>query len=174
MLDFGLLVELDNNRYFNQTAQQTSADVQPMQTYYNFTCGPVDLNLTFTAPLFMDNLDLMARPVNYISYEVISNDGQAHQVELYFEAAPQWALDLPHQESVADSFTDGDLLFLRTGSRNQDILKKKGDDVRIDWDTSTWLLKKRTAPMLSVTERNFAKALQRTSWKLLPPMVMTN
>jgi len=84
---------LDDNRYFNQTAQQTSADVQPMQTYYNFTCGPVDLNLTFTAPLFMDNLDLMARPVNYISYEVISNDGQAHQVELYFEAAPQWALD---------------------------------------------------------------------------------
>lgn len=174
LLDFGLLVELDNNRYFNQTAQQTSADVQPMQTYYNFTCGPVDLNLTFTAPLFMDNLDLMARPVNYISYEVISNDGQAHQVELYFEAAPQWALDLPHQESVADSFTDGDLLFLRTGSRNQDILKKKGDDVRIDWGHFYLAAEKRTAPMLSVTERNFAKALQRTNWKLLPPMVMTN
>lgn len=174
MLDFGLLVELDNNRYFNQTAQQTSADVQPMQTYYNFTCGPVDLNLTFTAPLFMDNLDLMARPVNYISYEVISNDGQAHQVELYFEAAPQWALDLPHQESVADSFTDGDLLFLRTGSRNQDILKRKVTMYVLTGDTSTWLLKKRTALMLSVTERNFAKALQRTNWKLLPPMVMTN
>ena len=73
-----------------------------------------------------------ARPVNYISYEVISNDGQAHQVELYFEAAPQWALDLPHQESVADSFTDGDLLFLRTGSRNPvsythlDVYKRQG------------------------------------------------
>ena len=58
-LDFGLLIELDNNRYFEQTAQQTSVDVQPMQTYYNFTCGPVDLNLKFTAPLFMDNLDLI-------------------------------------------------------------------------------------------------------------------
>lgn len=133
LLDFGLLVELDDTRYFHQTAQQTSADVQPMQTYYTFTCGPVDLNLTFTAPLFLDNLDLMSRPVNYITYNVSSNDGQEHQVELYFEVSPQWALDLPHQESVSDSFTDGDLLFLRTGSRDQNILKKKGDDVRIDW-----------------------------------------
>ena len=133
LLDFGLLVELDDTRYFHQTAEQTSVDVQPMQTYYEFTCGPVDLDLTFTSPLFMDNLDLMSRPVNYITYNVTSNDGQKHNVELYFEAAPQWALDLPHQESVADSFTDGDLLFLRTGSRNQDILKKRGDDVRIDW-----------------------------------------
>ncbi|WP_125042155.1 glutaminase domain-containing protein [Bacteroides faecalis] len=133
LLDFGLLVELDDSRYFGQTATQKSVDVQPMQTYYTFTCGPVDLNLTFTAPMFMDNLDLMTRPVNYISYEVASNDGKKHEVEIYFEVSPQWALDLPHQESVADSFTEGDLLFLRTGSRNQEILKKKGDDVRIDW-----------------------------------------
>ena len=133
LLDFGLLVELDGYRSFHQTAQQISVDVQPMQTYYTFTCGPVDLKLTFTAPMFMDNLDLLSRPVNYISYEVASNDGKKHQVELYFEVSPQWAIDQPHQESVADSFTDGDLLFLRTGSRNQEILKKKGDDVRIDW-----------------------------------------
>ena len=52
--------------------------------------------------------------------------------DVYKRQSPQWAIDQPHQESVADSFTDGDLLFLRTGSRNQDILKKKGDDVRID------------------------------------------
>ena len=133
LLDFGLLVELDDSRYFGQTATQKSVDVQPMQTYYTFTCGPVDLDLTFTAPMFMDNLDLMTRPVNYISYEVASNDGKKYDVEIYFEVSPQWALDLPHQESVADSFTEGDLLFLRTGSRNQEILKKRGDDVRIDW-----------------------------------------
>ncbi len=133
LLDFGLLVELDGNRYFDRTAEQTSVEVQPTQTYYQFTCGPVDLALTFTAPLLMDNLELISRPVNYISYNVTANDGQKHDVELYFEASPQWALDLPHQESVADSFTEGELLFLRTGSTNQDILKKRGDDVRIDW-----------------------------------------
>ena len=133
LLDFGLLVEQENYHYFDQTARQLSVDVQPMQTYYAFECGPVNLNLTFTAPMFADNLDLLSRPVNYISYEVASNDGNKHKVELYFEVSPQWAIDTPHQESVADSFTDGDLLFLRTGSKNQEILKKKGDDVRIDW-----------------------------------------
>lgn len=133
LLDFGLLVELDDSRFFGQTAQQTLADVQATQTYYSFTCGPVNLNLTFTAPLLTDNLDLMSRPVNYLTYEVTSNDGAKHDVELYFEASPQWAVDQPHQESEAKSFTEGDLIFLSTGSKSQGILKKKGDDVRIDW-----------------------------------------
>ena len=49
---------------------------------------------------FIDgNLDLMTRPVNYLSYETVSNDGQAHDVSLYFEAAPQWAVDQPYQKS---------------------------------------------------------------------------
>ena len=133
LLDFGLLVEQDKNRYFEQTAQQVSVDVQAMQTYYKFVCGPVDLNLTFTAPLFLDNLDLLSRPVNYLSYEVVSNDAKKHDVELYFEASPEWALDVPYQKSTVDSFEEEGLCFVRTGSVEQNILKKRGDDVRIDW-----------------------------------------
>ena len=45
------------------------------RTIYDFTCGSVDLKLTFMVPLLMDDLDLLLRPVNYISYEVTSNDG---------------------------------------------------------------------------------------------------
>ena len=45
-----LLVEQENYHCFEQTAEQTSVDVQAMQTYYTFICGPVDLKLTFTAP----------------------------------------------------------------------------------------------------------------------------
>lgn len=133
LLDFGLQIEQENYHCFEQTARQLSVDVQPMQTYYEFVCGPVNLNLTFTAPLFMDNLELMTRPVNYLSYEVASNDGKQHQVELYFEASPQWALDVAYQKSTADSFEEDGLLFVRTGSQSQEILRKKGDDVRIDW-----------------------------------------
>ena len=80
----------------------------------------------------MDNLDLMARPVNYISYEVISNDGQRTKLNSILKLLLN-GHSICLIRNPADSFTDGDLLFLRTGSRNQDILKKKGDDVRIDW-----------------------------------------
>lgn len=118
---------------FNRTATQISANVQPMQTYYQFNCGPVKLELIFTAPLFLDNLELLSRPVNYMTYRLISIDGKKHHVEFYFEASPQWALNTPDQSSVAESFIKSGMLFMRTGSVDQQILKKKGDNVRIDW-----------------------------------------
>lgn len=133
LLDFGLQVEKDEPRYFEATAKQKSVDVQATQTHYTFTCGNVDLQISFTAPLFMDDLDLMSRPVNYISYQVSSNDGQEHDVELYLEASPAWALNTPLQESESESFETGNIVFLKTGSTSQDILAKKGDDLRIDW-----------------------------------------
>ena len=123
----------DSLKIFATTAVQKSVEVQATQTHYTFTCGKVELKLTFSAPLFLDNLDLLSRPVNYVSYNVTSNDGKAHTVELYFEAAPNWALDKPEQESVSESFTEGNLVFLKTGSKSQQVLAKKGDDVRIDW-----------------------------------------
>ena len=125
--------EDDSLKTLTNTAVQNSVDVQATQTHYTFTCGKVTLKLTFTAPLFLDNLDLLSRPVNYISYAVTSSDGKAHNVELYFEAAPNWALDKPDQESESETFNNGNLAFLKTGSKSQQILAKKGDDVRIDW-----------------------------------------
>jgi hypothetical protein len=133
LLDFGLAVEKEGFRFFENTAVQTSVDVQAMQTHYTFTCGKVDLKLTFTAPLFMDDLDLMSRPVNYISYEITSNDNQPHEIAVLFEASPAWAVDQFTQESTAEAFEEGNLVFVKTGSKSQNILAKQGDDLRIDW-----------------------------------------
>lgn len=133
MLDFGLMAERDNTRCFTRTAEQTAVDVQATQTYYSFTCGPVDLNVKFTAPLLINNLDLMTRPVNYLSYETASNDGQAHEISLYFEAAPQWAIDQPYQKSVSKTGNTEGITYVSTGSVDQQILGKRGDDLRIDW-----------------------------------------
>ncbi len=133
LLDFGLLIPKDMNTVLGRTAEQTSVDVQATQTHYTFKCGPVDLALTFSAPLFTDDFDVMSRPVNYITYNVESEDGKKHDIELYFEASPRWALDQPYQQSQSEAYEKNGLVYLKTGSKEQDILAKRGDHICIDW-----------------------------------------
>ena len=132
-IDFGLNMEIPLQSYFPETAIQNSAEVLPTQTIYHFTCGPVDLELTFTAPLLMNNLELLSRPINYVTYTVSSNDLKAHTVDLYLEAGTSWALNTPNQPSQSKTFEKDGLFFLETGSKEQKILGKKGDIICIDW-----------------------------------------
>ncbi|MBR5035263.1 MAG: DUF4965 domain-containing protein [Bacteroidales bacterium] len=115
------------------TAVQLFADVQATQTHYAFTCGPVELKLTFTAPLLLDSPELISRPVNYISYEVKATDGQAHTVSIRFEASPLWAVNTPDQETMSSRVEIGRLMMLATGTKSQNYFSSKGDDIRIDW-----------------------------------------
>lgn len=133
-LDYGIDVEKSRSRFMDQTAQQRRVVVNPMNTIYEFTCGDVDLTLTFTAPVFLDNLDLLSRPVNYLTYEVKSNDGAEHDVTLYIEAGKEWALDRSSQ--IAETSIEelpGNLVAVTAANVTQEPLNKAGDDVRIDW-----------------------------------------
>ncbi|MFV0417470.1 MAG: glutaminase domain-containing protein [Dysgonomonas sp.] len=133
LVDFGIYVEDEVKTFLAEAAIQKSVDVQATQTYYSFDCGNVELKLSFLSPLLMNDLNLISRPVNYISYDVNSLDGEKHDVEIYFEAAPNWALNVPSQANKGEGYEKDGLLFLKTGSVNQKILGKRGDDIRIDW-----------------------------------------
>lgn len=133
LVDFGLSYEAPIQRMLETTAVQTSVDVQATQTHYTFTCGQVDLKVTFLTPLLMNNLDLVSRPVSYISYQVQANDGKEHQVEMYLEASPLWALNTAAQASETESFEKDNLIYLKAGSQAQKMLVRGGDDWRIDW-----------------------------------------
>ena len=132
-VDFGLFERIPGQDYLEKTAIQRSVTVTPTQTHYQFDCGAVVLNLTFTSPLLANDLNLLSRPVNYVSYEVTSKDGKPHPVEIYFEASSDWAVDSPQQEVTAAQSTSSGLTFLKTGTKEQNVLGRKGDDVRIDW-----------------------------------------
>ncbi|WP_423130295.1 glutaminase domain-containing protein [Gaoshiqia sp. Z1-71] len=133
LVDFGLYAEDEIGTCLSQTAVQQSADVQATQTHYTFECGRVELKLSFLAPLLLNQLDLISRPVNYIYYNVRSLDGEKHDVQIYFEASPNWALNIPSQENRGGGFEKDGLLFLKTGSVKQKVLGKRGDNIRIDW-----------------------------------------
>ena len=132
-VDFGLYEKEKSKVSFDMTAEQKSVSVLPTQTVYTFACGPVDLDVIFTTPLLLDDLDLISRPVSYISYQVKSKDEAAHDVQVYFEATPQWAVNDEGQPVGFEKIEKEGRTFLKTGTVEQPILQKAGDDVRIDW-----------------------------------------
>ena len=133
LVDFGLYQDNEKQEIFTQTATQKSVSMSATSTYYVFACGSVDLNLKFTTPLLPQNPDVLSRPVSYVSYDVKSNDGKEHEVQIYFEATPEWAVDQISQEvSIEKGETEG-LSYFKAGTTEQPVLAKKGDDRRIDW-----------------------------------------
>jgi len=132
-VDFGLYEKVADKESFVNTAVQKSASVLPTQTIYTFDCGPVELDVVFTTPLLLDDLDLVSRPVSYITYQARSKDGALHDVQVYFEATPQWAVNNVSQPVNYEKIEKENLTFLKTGTIEQPVLQKKGDDVRMDW-----------------------------------------
>lgn len=133
-LDVALVSSKTVENEFAQTAQQLYADVQPMNTHYGFTCGPVELSVSFLAPLFLDDLDLVSRPVNYMSYQVKSLDGKKHDVQIVLEATPAWAVNIfGNEATMSYTYSQNGLVYLKASSVEQDVLGKKGDDDRINW-----------------------------------------
>lgn len=133
-LDFDLVNEMPSDKKDIAIAKQTGIEVYATQTVYTFDCGQVGLKLTFTSPLLMDDLDLLARPVSYITYEVAAKDGQKHEVKIHQNVASDIAVYMADQQEVeATHFLDGELSVLKVGTVEQPILQKAADDMRIDW-----------------------------------------
>ena len=59
--------------------QQTGSSITPTHTRYEFSQDGVTLELTFFTPAIMSDLDLLSRPVTYLTWSVQATDGAAHQ-----------------------------------------------------------------------------------------------
>ncbi len=113
--------------------KQNKVEVNATQTIYNFTCGPVVLNLKFISPLLLNNMDILSRPVSYICYQVKSSDGKSHDVKVYLGASSDIAVNIPSQQVEATISNSKNLKFIKAGTTSQPVLQKNGDDLRIDW-----------------------------------------
>ncbi|RYU97070.1 glutaminase family protein [Emticicia agri] len=134
ILDAGIVekvIEKPNPKL--QMAVQNSLKLNATQTIYNFTCGKIDLTLTFTSPLLINDLNILARPVSYISAKMKATDNLLHDVRIFLGASTDIATNTPAQEVKATKYSANGLDILKAGTTSQNILKLKGDDVRIDW-----------------------------------------
>ena len=68
---------------------QTALQVFPTRTVYRFANETVRVTLTFLSPLLPDDLDLLARPVTYLTWDVQSADRRPRDVSLYLDAGSE-------------------------------------------------------------------------------------
>ncbi len=132
-LDFGVYKNVKKKGAEVKVAVQKSVDVLATNTYYTFNCGPVELDVVFTAPMLIDNLDLLSTPINYISYQVRSTDKKTHNVQFYLGASPLMAVNKANQPTVSAHGSEDGIDFVKTGTIDQPILAKTGDGICIDW-----------------------------------------
>ena len=132
-LDFGLYQNVGMDASAIVTAQQKSVDCLATSTYYTFTCGPVELDVVFTAPFLMDDYDLLSSPAGYISYQVRSTDGKAHSTQLLLCTTPQLAVNKMNQPTVSELVEKDGVKYVKSGTIEQPILAKTGDGICIDW-----------------------------------------
>ncbi|MCL2742573.1 MAG: DUF4965 domain-containing protein [Planctomycetaceae bacterium] len=125
--------------------EQTSVNILPMSTHYQFACEEGKVIVGFITPSYPNDLEMISRPVTFIDAGFLSKDkAKKHIVDFYFDAGAEIAVDKPDQSVKKPAalnlpkFKDGDnnelqLHALKVGTASQKILEKKGDNVRIDW-----------------------------------------
>jgi len=113
--------------------EQTSMQLTPTHTRYRFAGAGVAIELAFFTPAFLDDMDLLSRPVTYLTWIVHSTDGTSHDVTVMLDAAPEMATSIAGQSVVALRHRIASGEVLSVGTRDQAVLNRSGDDLRIDW-----------------------------------------
>ena len=112
---------------------QTRVEVLPTRTIYEFSGAGVKVRLTFLTPALPDDLEVLSRPLTYVEWALSSTDGKEHEAAVYFDAGSDLVVNTADQPVWPARFqVDGEPV-LRMGSREQPVLAKRGDDLRIDW-----------------------------------------
>lgn len=113
--------------------KQVGLEVLPTRTIYDFEDAGVHLRLTFTTPTLPTDLDLVSRPATYLAWQVRAIDGREHEVAIYYDNSAELVVDKPEQPVRWSRPKVEGLAVLAFGSEEQPVLKKKGDNLRIDW-----------------------------------------
>ena len=111
--------------------EQTSLQVTPTHTIYRFQASGVALTVTFFTPALPRDLDVLARPVTYLTVDAASQGD--HYLSILIDVDPVIAVNTPDQPVTWGRSRAGGLTVLNTGSRDQSVLNRPGDDLRIDW-----------------------------------------
>ena len=156
------MVRIDGKTYrlmgaspsYIEPMNQISLNVLPTNTEYQFGGAGIRLSLSFTSPLLVKDIEILSRPVTYISWKVESTDNKTHDIQLYFDCGSELAVNNTEQMVTWEQPAIKGLKTIKIGTREQKYLNKPGDNVRIDWGYVYLSVPEEQNPVLSVSQRN--------------------
>jgi len=113
--------------------QQVSLRVTPLHTLYTFETAGVQLEVRFFTAALPQDLEALSRPVDYLTWKISSADGRPHSVSLLLDVSPRVAVNSDDEEVTWGRSKLPGMEVLRVGSRDQRVLNRGGDNLRIDW-----------------------------------------
>lgn len=122
-----------DDRYFAgyDKLEQTGCEIRPMTTIYQFSHPEFDMELKFTSPLLLNDLEVMSRPVSYVDYRITPKDAEKHEAVVQFGFSGEFCVNETTQK-VQVQLTHNAICF---SSGTENMLKNCGDDHRIEWGT---------------------------------------
>jgi len=71
--------------------KQTQLEVTPTQSRFEFQGAGVTIYLTFLSPVEANDIRRLSIPFSYLYAQAQTNDGNTHNVSLYFDISGEWA-----------------------------------------------------------------------------------
>lgn len=118
---------------YAEPMKQTALKVLPTTTTYEFGNGIVKVSIIFTSPLLVNDIEVLSRPVTYVTWKVEPADGKSHDIMLYFDCGPELAVNTAEQSVVFEQPAIAGLRTGKAGNPEQKYLNRPGDNLRIDW-----------------------------------------
>ena len=113
--------------------KQVANSITATHTRYAFEQSGVRLELAFFTPALPDDLDVLSRPVTYVTVTASAADSAMHKISVLFDVDPVIAVNDRGQKVTSFRQQTEELGVLSTGSQEQKMLGRSGDDLRIEW-----------------------------------------
>ena len=115
-------------------ANFVSADCDAFSTTYKFLQDGVNLTLKFTSPVIPNDLYMLSRPISYLEVNKEDVAGSRHKVSVKIMMSEEICMNIKGDDTVeCEELSFGQISTVKMGKKNQMILERRGDDLRIEW-----------------------------------------
>ncbi len=115
-------------------ANCVSSDCSAFSTTFIYEQDGAKITLVFTSPIIPDDLYMLSRPVSYLEVIKETADGGRHTVSVKIEMSEEICTNIKGDCEIETELIDfGKYSSVKMGRKEQNILCRDGDDLRIEW-----------------------------------------